>query len=745
VAAAAAAARPSPALYVVAIALSAFLMFTIELLAGRLVLPVFGGSPAVWTTALVVFTGLLFIGYLYAHVVATYLTPRRGGIVHLAVVAAGLGLTLLAPQDVAALRVAGSPEALNVLYALLVLAGAPIFLLATSTPLLSSWFAGRGGDPWWLYAVSNGASFLALVAYPFLIEPFIPLSAQRTLVAAGLVLYAAGVAAVVATARRSAPRPTSDAEASSSPIDAPRGGRQLRWLLAACIPAGLLSATTNYIAIDLVSAPLLWIGPLGIYLASFVIAFSRSGRRLLPFVEFLVPAAVTLLWIPFVLHAYLPVAALLLVEFGSFAVLAIAIHGRLALDRPDERFLTRFYLILSAGGLIATGFVALVAPVVFSWIYEYPILLVAGVGVLALLPGPGERVASGEAAERVMAPTDAPTDRGLVRGAILRLIPFAVVGVALLALVAGGSDVAGRVAILLAAGAIIIVLARTPALLAGGTAIAIVILMVGLAPPYVTRVRTFFGVIEVRLPGGPAYAEYSGQTLHGAQFTDGRSREPTTYYVREGPLGSVFDDLRARTHSASIGVVGLGAGTIAAYTQPDDSITYFEIDGAVVDLAEQGPWFTYLRDSAAKPKIVMGDARLSLEDQPDASFDLLVLDAFSSDAVPAHLLTREAMEMYMQKLRPGGVLAYHLTNRYYDLPAAVTATATSARLEALDRQYVPDEARTAQIAAYASEWVVVGAPSDVQRFASRGWRPARPGPVLTDDFSDLLRVLRSPW
>ena len=373
---------------------------------------------------------------------------------------------------------------------------------------------------------------------------------------------------------------------------------------------------------------------------------------------------------------------------------------------------------------MATAFVALVAPLVFSTIYEYPILLVAGIGALALLPGPGGSVQPSIADEA----DEGPGGWSALRAIALRLIPLAAVGAILLLLVGGEPTVARPMLALLLVGGLIVLLARSPALLAGGTALAVVILGLGLAPPSLTQVRTFFGVIEVRLPGGPAYAQYSGPTLHGAQFTDGRSREPTTYYVRNGPLGGVFDDLRARTQGASIGVVGLGVGTVAAYTQRNDSLAFFEIDQAIVDMAEDGKYFTYLKDSAAKPRVVVGDGRLSLEAEPDASLDLLVLDAFSSDAVPAHLLTREAMELYMQKLRPGGILAFHVSNRYYDLASAVASTAKAAGLGALDLQYSADIQQLRQIAAYDSEWVVVGRPDDVRGSRPVAGRPSARAP-----------------
>lgn len=730
--------RTAKSRFVLSIALSAFLLFSLELLAARLVLPVFGGSPGVWTTALVLFTGLLFLGYVYAHLVATRLRVRQGGLVHLAVAAVTVAATFLAPADVASLRMPGTPEALNVLSALLVICGMPIFLFATTTPLLSSWYARTGRDPWWLYAVSNAASFVALLAYPFLIEPNLALSTQRGLITVGVVLFTATLAAVVAVAGR---RPVAGAarlDADVQPADPAeklRPARQLRWLLAASIPAGLLSATTNHIATDLVSAPLLWVGPLGIYLASFVVAFSRRGRQTLPVVEFLVPTAATMLWIPFVARSGLPVLALLLLELGSYAVFATAIHGRLALDRPDQRHLTRFYLILAAGGLIATGFVALLAPLIFTTVYEYPLLIVAGVGVLALLPAP-----TTAARPRMTRNARLAT---IAREAILRAMPLAVVGVVLLVLVSGRAELVAGLAALLLIGAIIVLLARTPALLAGGTAIVLAVLIVGLARNTVEQVRTFFGVLEVREVPGPAYMEVSGSTIHGLQFRDGRATEPTAYYVEAGPFGDVIEDLRGRSSAASIGIVGLGVGTLAVYAEPADRLVFYEIDQAVIDLAKNDALFTYLRDAPVESHIVLGDARLSLVREPNALYDVLVLDAFSSDAVPTHLLTREAIEIYMAKLRPGAVLVFNVTNRYYDVGRAVGATARSADLAALGRLYQPDEEQVRERSASRTEFVVVGQAADVERFRGRGWSDIPTGPVLTDDFSDILRVFRA--
>ena len=718
-------------LFVTSIGLSAFLLFTLELLSGSLVLPVFGGTPAVWTTALCLFTGVLFIGYLYAHVLVTRLGQRRGGILHLCVAAIVVVLTILAPTDLGTLRNAALPEAVNVLLVLALIAGAPAFLLASTSPLLSAWFAGRGGDAWWLYAASNAASLVALLAYPFVIAPTIPLSGQRLLLILVLILFVGTLVGVVVGGRRTPPAVDRPSLVQAPPL---ARRRQLLWLIAAIIPAGLLSATSTYLATDLVSAPLLWVLPLGIYLASFVIAFSARGRRILPIAEWLVPAAATLIWIPYVIPGRWPILILIPFLLASYAVIAIAVHGRLAIDRPDDAHLTGFYLLVSLGGVIATAFVALLAPVIFDSVYEYPVLLVTGLAVLAVLPGPGQRL-SGAGLGRMLRETG------------LRLLPYVAIGLALVVVAALGAPAeAITIVVVFAAGAIVIALSVSPRILGPATANAIVgLLLVGSTDPMV-RTRTFFGVLEVRKSfDGLARSEFNGTTLHGLQFLDQRRFEPTTYYVATGPLGDAFKDLRARLPGGGhIGVVGLGTGTVAAYERPTDSMTFFEIDPTVVELAWDTRLFNYLADAPSRPEVVLGDARLSLEAQPADTFDLIVLDAFSSDAVPVHLLTREAVQAYQRVLRPGGIIAFHVSNRYYDLVTAVGSTARSVGMGAMALTYQPGQAQRDRVGATDSTWVVVGDKPDVARFDAAGWSAPFDGPVLTDDFSDILRLLQFP-
>ena len=727
--------RDLPA-YLSTIGISASLMFVLELLAGRLVLPVFGGSPAVWTTALCFFTGMVFLGYLYAHLVATRLGPGRGAIVHLALVALALAAAVGAPADVAALRNDSLPEAINVLGALLILVGPVAFIFSTTSPLLSSWFGRSGRDPWWLYAVSNAASLAGLLAYPFLIEPRIPLSSQRVLLVGGFVLYAVLLAAVATTVMRSRRRLTAGGATDASQVVAmaPSRMRMVRWLVAAMVPAGLLSATTTFLATDLISAPLLWIGPLGIYLASMTIAFSARGQRLLGPIERLVPTAVTLLWIPFVLPSGWPVVVLLAIEFGAFGVLATAIHGRLALDRPDKQHLTAFYLVLSAGGVLATGLVALVAPLIFSTILEYPLLVAAATGVLAMLAGPVPR-------------RDGSGGRAIALGVGRRLVPYLAIAGMLYAVVAmsGSGAVAAVIGGLLGVGALIIAGARTNGALAVLTAGAIVVFLVTASSSPLLRMRTFFGVTEVRVAAeSDAHLLFSGTTLHGLQFLDDRRYDPTAYYVESGPVGDVFDMLRLRLPgTATVGFVGLGAGVLTAYGEADDSFHFYEIDPAVITIATDPRYFTYLADSPAGIDIVKGDARRSLEAAPDDAFDLLVLDAFSSDTVPVHLLTKEAIELYDRVLRPGGLMAFNLSNRFYDLPGSVAATARAVGLAAAGREYDPPPEAQDRHAARASSWMVVGTSEVIAAFADLAWsEPGHPGPVLTDDFADLLQLLR---
>ncbi|MDZ4168294.1 MAG: hypothetical protein U1E26_01375 [Coriobacteriia bacterium] len=722
-------ARRTP-LYLAAIGLSAFLLFTLELYAGRVVLPAFGGTPAVWTTALCFFSATVFLGYLYAHTLTQRLSRHTGSAVHVGLAILAAAAAVLAPPVVGLGAAGGIPPVLSVLAALALISGAPVLLFSTTTPLLSAWYSQDSSDPWWLYAVSNAASLAALLAYPFLIEPFVPLSSQRVAITAGLAVLTVLLATIVALRPRAAALARTAAEQPAAPMPARR--TMAWWVFAAAVPAGLLLATTTHIATDQVSAPLLWIGPLSVYLASFVVAFSRVGPRATRVAERLVPAAATLMWLPYVARISWPPLLLIGLMLATYAVLAVAIHGRLAAERPAEAHLTRFYLLVSAGGLLATTLVALVAPIVFDAVYEFPLLIVAGLSVLATIPG-------------AAAPTRSSDVRTILRETGGRLAPYAAVAAVLLAAAAMDSVASIMlVVVVVVVGVQVIALGRTPRGLAIATAVALAALMLAFMPSHVLRVRTFFGITEVRSAfGGEAYEEIHGTTLHGLQFRDARGTEPTSYFVRSGPLGEVFADVeRRKPAGASIGVVGLGVGTMAAYARDADRLSFFEVDPAVIAIARDERYFTYLSQAAAKPRVVVGDGRLSLDGEPYGAFDVLLLDAFSSDAIPAHLLTREAMQTYARTVQPDGVIAFQLTNRHFDLAPAVAATARSIGLGALLGEYPPDPADRERLAAQSSRWLLVGRPAALSTFAAKGWTEPTDGPVLTDDYSDVLRLLR---
>ncbi len=731
-------------LFAATIALSALLLFTVEPLVGRLALPVFGGTPGVWATTLAFFQAVLLLGYGYAHLLLRT-RPWRAVAVHVAVAAVACAVAAatlgVRPAD---LLVDGLPDALDVLVLLAVLVGTPAFALSATTPLLSAWYTRTTGrDPYWLYAVSNAASLAGLLAYPFVIEPALGIAAQRTawvaaLTVLGMLIVATTIVVAAATRGRGSEAATA---VETRPLE---GGalRRLRWGLLAAVPAGLLAAVTNVIATDIVSAPLLWVVPLSIYLATLVVAFSPRVPAVRRAAVVLAPAAVTLLWVPTGSVGAWPIAPLVAVEWLSFAVVALALHVRLAGDRPPPDRLTDFYLVLSAGGVAGGAFVGIVAPSVFPGVWELPILLVLGLVALAwsagpLLPTPPEAGDEGVSFD----------PRPFLRGAPARLGPYLVVSAVLAVTLLAERSLATIAAFRsLLVGALVLLAGGEAWFLTVATAIVLVLATFVLPDPALVRERSYFGVTEVVQPPGEGRTVlYNGTTVHGSQWIDpARRDEPVGYYVRSGPLGEVFRALDAvRPGPRTIGVVGLGAGGISPYARAGDRLAFFEIDPVVVDVASDARFFTYLADARTKPTIVLGDGRRSLARVPDATFDVLILDAFSSDAVPAHLLTVEAFADDVRTLRPGGLLLAQISTRYYDLEPAVASAAAPAGLTPLHRDYAPTDEEAAN-GAIPSEWVAATSdPALADRLRAAGWGPARVAATpLTDDHPDLLRFLR---
>ena len=739
--------------FAIPIGLSAFLLFSVEPLVGRLVLPVFGGTPAVWTTTLFFFQAVLLAGYLYGHVSITRL-GRWGPPVHLALAAIGFVALVAAPARVADLRIEALSPSVDLLRILFVLVGLPAFILTTTTPLVSGWFAAvrseRDGDPYWLYALSNGGSLLALLAYPLLIEPRLGLGAQRGLWTIGytglvVLLAVAGTRAMPRlveggqlAARAAAATFATTSATAVVPARAIDWPRRLRWLLLAAIPSGLLCAVTTFIATDLVSAPLLWVMPLAIYLASFIVAFSPRGGRLVRLAVLSAPAMVTLMWVPYGTAGGWPILALLVVELVAFGIVAIALHGRLAQDRPGPAHLTEFYLILSAGGALASAFVALVAPQVFPNVWEYPILLVGALVALAL-------VAPGATVSRRTGTRFGLDFSPFVSGFRARVGPY-LIGAGLLTtvLLVTHAPITERAVHWLIVGGLILAVGARPWFLAIATAFLLGLATFVLQPPVEFQARSFFGVTEVLRPGdGKVAILMNGTTVHGTQYTEpARRRIPGTYYGTVGPAGDIFAVEAQRPAANHVAVVGLGAGTLASYIDARTQMTFFEIDPVVIAVAEDPRHFSYLGDAPTKPRVVEGDARLSLAAEPAGAYDLVVLDAFSSDAIPVHLMTVEAIADELRTLQPDGVIAFHISNRYYDLSPAIAAALDRLGLTTLERAGGPPLA-TAESTDIPSRWVVGSRdPARIASFTALGWSLASPADhPFTDDYADLLTYL----
>ncbi len=753
-----------PLLFATTLFLSAALLFLVQPLVGKLLLPLLGGTPAVWNTCLVFFQGLLLAGYYYAHAATDRLGVRRQARWHLA-------LLLLAPAALAAgWLLAGSPvpvlgrlvpvdeefPVLPVLALLTVAVGAPVLVLATTGPLLQRWRAAAGTDPYVLYAASNAGSLVGLLAYPLAVEPTLSLTTQQHLWAAGVVVYVVLVAWCAAlTAGRDDPVQPSGVEGEMPPNpwaqpDAPLPARRvLRWLALAALSSALLNAVTAHLTTDLAPMPLLWVVPLALYLISFILVFARWPERLHRLVGRVAPMLLLFLIVVLVTDAREPLALVLGLHLGVFFVLTLLCHGELARDRPPATQLTAFYLYLSLGGVLGGLCSALVAPVVFHRVglVEYPLAL-----VLAALvrPPPSEQTLSdrprlGDVAAplilglatvalvvgvpRLLGPPPAPSSPDAVVDRLLR-----------------GGLMFGVPAVLA------FTLVRRPARYA--LALAALLLASALDPGPHGRAlyteRNFFGTLRVtRSADGQFYRLVHGTTQHGQQRIDDTADppKPLMYYHPTGPAGRVLDRLPAGRRRR-VGAVGLGCGAMASYARPGEEWVFWEIDPAVVRVARDTGYFTYLGRCKGDLRIVLGDARRQLEREPGGRFDLLILDAFSSDAIPVHLLTREALALYLDKLAPNGLLLFHVSNRYLDLPPLLARLA-EAHDPPLAARVDDDSPTSAQEAdgKMRSVWVLLARSADDLREACKDihWQPIpmRPGPVWTDTFSNLLGVWKS--
>lgn len=722
-------------LYTLTIFLGAALLFLVQPMVARMLLPLLGGSPAVWNTCMLFFQAALLAGYLWAHASLRALGPRCQAAIHaplmlLAILALPIALPAGEPP------VEGTPIPW-LLSALALAVGLPFLAVASAGPVLQRWFSATdhpaARDPYFLYAASNAGSLAGLLAYPALLEPLLTLRQQSTLFTAGYTLFALATLACALTLRKGPASPTPAAPPTAADDAPPTWRERALWILLAFAPSSLMLGATQYLSTDIAAIPLLWVIPLALYLITFILAFAR--RELIPLesVARLLPIVTVALALAFLLEARRPAWVLILLHLAMLFFGALLCHQRLAAARPRASRLTEFYLLISLGGVLGGVFNALAAPALFDTVLEYPIAIVL---VCLLRPRTGEP----SSARRLLADLAAPAAL-----AVYLLIAAEAVGPQ------GTSP--GPVRILAYGLPALGCFLLSRRVLPFGAAVAALLGVATLLPATGGRAllteRTFFGVHRVGVElDGTTKVLYHGTTVHGVQMSDqeGRAR-PATYYHPAGPIGQLFAALQGDPRLDRVGLVGMGVGSLAAYGEPGQRWTFFEIDPAVVRIARDSGHFSYLADGRARTDVVLGDGRRSLARCPDGEFGLIVLDAFSSDAIPVHLLTREAVALYRSKLRPGGLLAFHISNRHLDLWPVLGAIARDLGMTGFIADDTAGDDRFDHEGKTASIWVVLadapahGAPllrTDLwQPFA-----PAAAGPLWTDERSNLLGILR---
>jgi hypothetical protein len=730
------------ALYVATIFVSAALLFAVQPMFTKMVLPRLGGAPAVWSVAMVFFQATLLAGYAYAYALTRFTQPPVGLAIHVAVmIGAVVVLPLAIAQGWGAPPQHGQAFWLIALFAVSI--GPPFFALSANAPLLQAWFARTdhpmAANPYFLYAASNLGSFLALISYPLVVEPLTRLAQQSRVWSASfcvLILLIAACGAVFVHAARA--RPPGEQHEDVAP---PTVRNALAWMGLAAVPAGLLVAVTAHISTDIGAVPLLWVVPLALYLVTFVIVFQTRP---------IIPHHIVLLAQPFFLVALVYTLVLLVaqdilvqiaINLAAFFVIALACHGELARRRPPAQHLTAFYLWMAAGGMIGGLFTALIAPLIFDSIAEYPLLI-----VLAALRRPGLSFPLGRrewtliACAAALALYLAAHALGFDFDVDKRTFQIVVGGLLLLALMVEVFEW------------------QAPLAFAGLIAITFMLpRLYGSEAERRETVRSFFGVLKVMQTVDNKFRVLvHGTTIHGAErMSDiaagpGRAPEPLSYYHANSVLTRALDAARARkARPMRVAVVGLGTGTFVCWAHPGDEWAFYEIDPAVVRITAEQKRFTFLSSCAPQTPIIMGDARLKLAEAPDGAYDFILVDAFSSDTIPIHLLTREAMAIYLAKLAPHGVVAMHVTNRHLELSSVVAGVAQANGLKTRTNPGIADDEHENAAAYKFTPTVVIAARAD-EDFGVLGGADDFAWPVVTapprqriwtDDYSNIVGAI----
>jgi hypothetical protein len=755
-------------LYALTILVSAFLLFQVQPVIAKIILPWFGGSAAVWTVCLLFFQLVLLLGYLYAHALVRYLKPRMQMIVHGSLLVVSALALPIYPK--VSWKPSGAEEpALAILLLLGMTVGLPYFLLSTTGPLLQAWYARRfkGVMPYRLYALSNAGSMFALISYPVLFEPVFGTHMQAAIWSWA---YCVFIVLCGFTALRSGTAPAVEDVAPDSLEHRPGRRQYALWIALPACASVLLMAVTNHLSQNVAAIPFLWVLPLSIYLLSFILCFEGSGwYRRNPYLQLLAVALCSMAYADSIdAHGSVPIKVLVpLFSMGLFTCCMVC-HGELARLKPHPRYLTLFYLMISAGGALGGVFVGLVAPYVFNALYEFELgLMFCGLLILLVLSGDEET-----AWFRGLLPPVRLTVAALA-AALAGYFVYDARG----RLIAIGASVAQRFSkkfeapddfqvtmllIMLLLEAILVLTALRLGKLrfqwAAFTSEVLVLLLIGylgfetrqMTSGYRLSVRNFYGALRVRDSGVPTEFDATrtlthGTINHGEQFLNFARRDlATTYYGPNTGVGLAIRD-KQKSGAIRVGVIGLGTGTIASYGRLGDYYRYYEINPLVKGIS-LGQQFTFMTDCKAIHEVAMGDARLSLErelerHQPQ-NFDVLAVDAFSSDSIPVHLLTKEAMELYYRHLRPDGILAVHISNRYLDLAPVLLgeakATGRLARVVDTDDDDSQD--------VFGATWVLMTSPAspfdDELRSHSAEIESKHTVRLWTDDYSNLFQILK---
>ncbi len=720
-------------LFVATILTGSFLLFLVQPLVARMALPRLGGASAVWNSAMLVYQALLLGGYAYAHALSRFTIARQASIHIALLVLAGLTLPIALadlPPPSPGLEVVWVP--------LLFLAtiGPVFFVVSAQAPLIQRWYAANegAGDPYWLYAASNIGSFSGLLAYPLLLEPNYALADQSTVWSVGYGLLLALVV-LAAVSRWKAANETDDADGREKAE--PIGARRIcLWLALAAVPSGLMLSTTTHLTTDIVAMPLLWVIPLGLYLLSFVFAFNENSTIGWVLAK-VAPVTVILLGSLAMVSGSSGGLNAALASVGLLFVAAVALHRRLYQDRPGVERLTFFYLVMSAGGVLGGAFTALLAPALFDWVWEHPLLVLAAAALLPNTPLIDwmKRFGFGESSKRI---------------AVLVILLAAVLFASLLDHFVASESTLGLYAMVLAVTLCgVLVLGNRWAM------VAILLVLMVARGGYATlatsikgdRDRSYFGIYTVTDdPVNDRRRLIHGTTVHGAQNTNPAEQfDPTTYYGRTSGVGLALAAAPELVGpEASVGVVGLGVGTLACYRKPGQRWEFFEIDPKVVEYSRDGS-FSFVSHCSPNSEMHIGDARVVLEGMEGGRFNMLVVDAFSSDSIPVHLMTSEAFGLYRRMVGADGVVMVHISNRFMDLQPVIAALADEQGLTA--RVRIDNADKEAGIT--ASMWVALSPnPAKIEELAqseeSADWQqlPQRVDTVWTDDFASILPFIQ---